>query len=441
MTPQEENEKETEQTGDVLAASVEEQDANEGAALEAEASGESGTNEDEAGTEHAAGEEPAEAEDAAGAVAAVAGATKDAASGKTPLTGREKVLGGVAAVAVVAAIAGFGLFAASNPAGAAAKFDGGNVQESEVAAYIEQYRNAYGLTDDTQFASTLTSQNMTVASYRQNAVDQLVIGKLIEKRAKELGVSVSDEEVEARLQQIYGQIAGDDDSIWKSTLESMGVTEDDLRSRYRADLLQEKVCKADVAQEQASDEDMLSYITSYLADSTQKHVYHIVFTSDEGKTQKASECADALKKAKKDGTLNAAEFEKLAAQYSESSTVADDKGVVGWTGSGVIPSDITDLIDGMGAGDVSDPTTIEEDDGDAYEIVYVDEEFSFPEASKITSLNKLKVPDGLLDIIRSAAGQGNWQQDCQKYLAKLLAGAKVTYYPVPDSASYNVDLG
>lgn len=402
-------------------------------AVETDEASASGTNGDE--NTAAANEEQA------GETAAIGGEPESPKGGKALLTGREKALCGVTAVAVVAAIAGFGLFAASNPAGAAAKYDGGNIQESEVAAYIEQYRSAYGLADDTQFASTLANQNMTVASYRQNAVDQLIIGKLIEKRAKELGVSVSDDEVEARLQQVYGQIAGDDDSMWKSTLESMGVTEDDLRARYRADLLQDKVCEADVAKEQAGDEDTLSYISSYLAESTQKHVYHIVFTSDEGKSTKAAECKKALDKAAKADALNAAEFEKIAAEYSESSTVADDKGSLGWTGSGSIPSDISDLIENMKAGEVSDPSTIEEDDGDALEIVYVDEEYSFPAASKITSLKKLKVPDELLDAIRSAAGQGNWTQDCQTYLAKLLASAKVTYYPVPDNASYNVELG
>lgn len=365
-------------------------------------------------------------------------ATTDGA-GKTPMTTREKVLAGVASAAVVAAIAGFGLFAANNPGDAAAKYSGGSIQESEVASYIEQYRTAYGLTDDSAFAKTLKNQNMTVASYRQNSVDQLIIKHLIEKRAKELGVEVSDDEVESRLQEVYGQIAGDDNSMWQSTLESMGVTEDDLRDRYRADLLQDKVCEQDVAKTDASDEDTLSYITSYLAGSTQKHVYHIVFTSDEGKTKKASECLKALQKLDKDGKLNAAAFEKCAVEYSESANVADNKGALGWTGSGNIGSDVSDLIADMKAGDLSDLSTIDEDDG-ALEIVYVDEDYAFPEAAKITSLKKLKVPEGLLGVVKSAASAGNWQTDCTNYLAKLLADAKVTYYPVPDGASYAVDL-
>lgn len=355
------------------------------------------------------------------------------------MTGREKVFAGVATVAIVAAIAGFGLYAANMPGGAAAKYDGGSVSESEVSAYIEQYRSAYSLSTDSAFASALKNQNMTVASYRQNAVDQLVIQKIIEKRASELGVSVSDEDVEARLQEVYGQIANGDDSIWQSTLESMGVTEDDLRTRYKSDLLQDKVCEQDVAQENASDEDTVSYISSYLADTTQKHVYRIVFTSDDGKSTKADECTKELNKLKKAKKLTTASFEELVAKYSESETAADDKGSVGWTGSGNVGDTITDLIGSMNVGDVSDATTVAEDD-DALEIVYVDEDFTFPSSSEISSIDSLNIPDELLDAVKAAVSKANWQSDCTVYIAKLLADAKVTYYPVPDDASYNVDL-
>lgn len=361
------------------------------------------------------------------------------AEGKKPMSGREKALCGVAAVAVVAAIAGFGLFAANLPGDAAAKYDGGKVTESEVSAYIEQYRSAYSLSDDTAFAAALKNQSMTVASYRQSAIDQLIIQKIIEKRASELGVSVSDDEVEARIQEVYGQIANGDDSIWQSTLESMGVTEDDLRTRYRADILQSKVCEQDVPQKEASDSDTLTYLTSYLADTTQKHVYRIVFTSDDGKSTKADECTQELKKLKKAGKLDTAAFEELAVKYSESDTVADDKGSLGWTGSGSIGDTISNLIGDMAVGSYSDATTVSEDD-DALEIVYVDQDFTFPSSSKITSIDSLNVPDELLDAIKAAVSKSNWQSDSSSYVARLLATAKVTYYPVPDDASYNVNL-
>ncbi|MGN0039072.1 MAG: SurA N-terminal domain-containing protein [Coriobacteriales bacterium] len=356
------------------------------------------------------------------------------------MSGHEKALAAVAAIALAAAVAFFGLFACNSPLfGTAARYSGGSVSEQEVSAWIEQYRGAYGLADDASFAQALASQNMSVASYRQNAIDQLVISKLVEKRASELGLSVSEEEVEARLKSIYGQVAGDDSSLWQTTLENMGVSEDDLRERYRADILQEKVLSEDVALEEAGEEDTLGYISSYLAGTTQLHVMRIVFNTDEGKSSKAEQCLEELKAMKKAGTLDTASFAEMAAQYSEEEGAQDAGGALGWTGSGAIGSDVSEVVDGMGAGELSELATIEAD-GNALELFYVDEEYSFPEAAAVSSLEALDVPEDLLSAIKAAAAQEAWQLDCTSYLAKLLADARITYYPVPEGASYNVEL-
>ena len=360
---------------------------------------------------------------------------------KPGMSAREKVLAAVAGVAVVAAIAGFALFAINNvPAGTAAKYSGGTISEASVAASIEQYRKAYSLTDDSTFASQLKSQSMTVASYRQNTIDQLIIAQLVEKRAEELGVSASDEEVEAELGDVSGQISSGDDSLWQSTLDSMGITEDDLKTRYRANILQDKECEQDVPKTDATDEEVLSYIQSNLASSTQMQVYSIVFSSDDGKSSTANTCYEELKALKDSGKLTLKAFKAAAAKYSEAENAQETEGELGWTGSGNIGTDVSELIQDMKKGEMSELTTISEDD-DALEIVYVADTFEFPEASEITSVDSLNVPDALLSIIKSAATDEAWQSSCSSYLAKLLADAKVTYYPVPDDASYNVSLG
>lgn len=392
-------------------------------------------------------EEPKDKADVSGDVFATFEANDSAAKQedeeleeKRGFSGREKVLTGVAAVAVVAAIAGFGLFAVNSvPSNVAAKYDGGVITEEEVANSIAQYRSAYGFTDDSTFATQLETQNMTVASYRQNTADQLIIANLVEKRAKELGIEVTDDEVNEQVQQIAGQLSSGDDSMWQSTLESMGITEEALQKRYRADLLQQKVCEQDVAVTDATDDETLDYVKNYLANSTQKLVYRIVFSSDEGKTKKADECYKKLKALKDAGKLTTKKFSEVAAEYSESESVSSDNGKLGWTGSGNISSDISDEIEDMKKGAVSKPITVSDDDN-ALEIVFVSDVCEFPTADEMTSLSSLNVPDELLSIIKIAAAQQVWQSNSTKYLAKLLADAKVTYYPVPDDAAYNVSL-
>lgn len=358
---------------------------------------------------------------------------------KRPLSGREKLLAIVAAVALVAALVFCGLFATSCvPSSRAASFDGGTIAEEDVAAWIEQQRGAYGFTDDTTFAQALSSQGMTVASYRQNAIDQLVIKELIEQHAKADGITVSDEEVEERLASVYGQVSDGDDSLWLQTLESMGVTEDDLRVRYRADILQSKVLEAEVPVEDAADDEVLDYVGNYLADTTQKKVYCIAFSSDEGKTSKASACIAELKALKKGGKLDAVAFEEIALKYSEAEDVQDTKGSLGWTGSGSMTTDVSEIVEDLDAGEFSEAATI--DDDSTLGIVFVSEEYTFPELSEIVSIEAMETPDELLELVKSAAAQAAWSSDCSAYLAKLLADAQVTYYPVPSDASYNVDL-
>lgn len=370
----------------------------------------------------------------------LASSAEPAAAYAKRLGKREIALAAVAAVAIVAAIGLFGLLAANSSLfGAAARYEGGSVSETEVTAWVEQYRGAYGLTDDEAFAQALASQNMTVASYRQNAIDQLVLAKLVEKRAKELGVSVSDEEVEARLASVYGQVAGEDNSMWQATLQTMGVSEDDLRVRYRADLLQEKVLSQDVPVEDATEEECLSYISGYLADTTQLHVMRIVFSSDEAKTTQAEDCLKELKELKSAGKLDADSFAQIALEYSEEEGVEQSRGELGWTGSGAIGVEAAEVIDGMEAGDLSELNTIDAEDN-ALEIFYISEEYSFPEAEAVSSLEALKVPDGLMSAVNTAAGQAAWKLDCNSYMAKMLANARITYYPVPKGASYDVDI-
>ena len=352
---------------------------------------------------------------------------------------KEKPLIAGLVVAVIAAIIGFALFFTSGvPAGAAAKVNDSYVTEERVAEWIAQYRSVYGLTDDDTFASTLKSQNMTVVSYRQNAIDQIILSDLIEARANELGLEATDEEVQAKLESVSGQFASDDESLWASTLESMGVTEDELKVRYKADILQSKVEEADVPLRDASDEELLAYVQSYLAGTTQKHVCRIVFEGDSMST-KAEKCMAELKGMRDAGTFDDAAFAKLAKKYSDEDDVAETGGALAWTGAGVIGDEITEVIEDMDAGEFSELTTIEADDG-ALEIIYVDETYTFPDASNIASVDAIGVPDELLIAVKSAAAQVAWQSDCSDYLAKMLAGAKITYYPVPDDAAYNVEL-
>ena len=345
----------------------------------------------------------------------------------------------IAAVAVILAIIGFVLFFVNQvPSNAAAKVNDTYITEDKVAERITQYRSAYGYSDDSDFASMLSTNGYTVASYRMSIIDQLALSTLVEARAKELGITVSDEEVQAELESISGSVSSGDNSIWASTLESMGLTEDILKERYRANILQDKLCEKEVSERTASDDEVLAYAQSYLAGTTQMHVYRIVCSGDDMAT-KASDAYAAVKALQDGGTLTWETFSEVAKKYSDESAVDTTGGELGWTGSGAIGTDLAETLESMGAGQVAGPISVESDNG-ALEIVYVDQDFTFPSAESMTSLASLNLPSKLRSVVQNAADYTAWQSDCNAYLAKMLANAQMTYYPTPANAAYNVSL-
>lgn len=355
---------------------------------------------------------------------------------KGGLSVREAVLAVIAALAVVAAIAGFALyFNSAVPESAAAKVNDSYIEESDVAAWIAQYRMANSLTDDADFASTLNSMSMNVASFRQSAVNQLALKQLVAKRADELGIVPSDEEAQEQVEAAKGQFSFNDDGIWADTLDMYGLDEESLKEQYRANLAQKAVCEEDVPRREATEEEVLAYAKRYLAGTTQKHVSRIVFVGDDAE-DRAKECYSLLWDTVNAGEMSGGKFSEIAKEWSDEEGVQESGGSLAWSGSAV-NSEIKEIIADMDAGQFSEPSTIDEDD--AVEIIYCDADYTFPSYSEFTAMPD-DVPAELADEVAAGASESLWDADCDAYLANMLAAAKITYYPVPDDAAYNVKL-
>ena len=360
------------------------------------------------------------------------------------VSGRTKALVCVAAaIVVVAVIALVVVFSGGQPSNAAAKVGNTYITEDQVTEKIEEYRKNYSLTDDSDFASFLKYYGQTVSQFRESAINEIATELLVEDRAKELGISVSDQEVDA----YYNQIKGDNDtsegSAWANALESIGMTEDTLKQRYKYIVLQDKVFAADVPERDATDDEVLSYAQTYLSGTIQMHVAHIVIKGDDAATR-ADACYQAIVAARDAGTLNASTFADFARQYSDEENVQQTGGAVGWTGSGLISSDVLEIMSEDDEAEIGEGTLFgliesSEEQG-SYEIAYVDEAYTVPTVSSGMSVADLGAPDGLLEAIRTAAKEEAYTSDCSSYLTKLLEAASVQYYSMPSNAPYNVSL-
>lgn len=359
-----------------------------------------------------------------------------AVKSKSRVTAREAVLAAIAVIAIAAAVVGFALYASALvPDNAAAKVDDFYIDEPDVAAWIGQYRASNSLADDATFATALLSQNLNVSTFRQSAVNQLALAKLISKRADELGIVPTDDQAQQQLEAAKAQFTFNDEGVWADTLELYSLTEEGLLAQYKTNLAQQGVLEADVPKREASDDEVLAYAQRYLAGTTQKHAYRIVFTGDDAE-DKAKECYSQIQELAGAGKMTTERFAELAKEYSDEDDVQQTGGSYAWSGGGM-NAEVKEIIAEISAGGFSSIENVSEDN--AKEIVYCDDQYEFPKAEDFATFPE-DVPEALMQEVANASSELIWENDCNTYLASLLANAKITYYPVPDGASYNVDM-
>ena len=363
---------------------------------------------------------------------------KKASKGGGGLSSREKLLAVLLVVAVIAAIAGFALFARAGitASGAAAKVNDFYIAEEDVAQWIAQYRASYSMSDDSTFVSSLTSNGTSISDLHKEAVDQLALSELILQRAEELGVTPTDEECQEQLDAIKESMSLGDEETWQETLEMYELTEEGLLEQYRVNLAEDAICEEDVDFRDATDDEVLSYMYSYLSGTTQYHAYRIVFSGDDAE-ERAQEVYDTLQTMQNDGELDVAVFSTMALEYSDEETVADTGGSYAWSG-GNMADEVKEAMENATVGELVGTETVEDDDG-AYEIIYCDDSYTFPESDELTELPD-DVPDELMAEVEEAAAEVVFETNCDSYLSWLLAQASITYYPVPENAEYNLDL-
>jgi parvulin-like peptidyl-prolyl isomerase len=90
-------------------------------------------------------------------------------------------------------------------------------------------------------------------------LDQIVQTTLIEQAAKDMGVTVTDQEVQARLADLIAQVGGP--KVYQQRLSEHGLTEASVASRVRSDVLVEKARKKVQDRVQVSDAEIQKVYT------------------------------------------------------------------------------------------------------------------------------------------------------------------------------------
>ncbi len=145
-------------------------------------------------------------------------------------------------------------------------------------------------------------------SIQDQVITYLIEQDELQQRAKDLGVSVTPKDVNARLAQIKVQYFGGSEKKYKAQLAAQGATEKQVEQQIFAQLLSEKIYNKVTGNVKVSDSDVKTYYNAHKSTYSQaatRDVRHILVNN--------RTLADQLETQLKGG----ADFAKLAKKYSK----------------------------------------------------------------------------------------------------------------------------
>lgn len=192
--------------------------------------------------------------------------------------------------------------------------------------------NGEEITED-ELNETLTTQ------YGTEVLDTLITNKIIELEAKELGVSVSEEELQKEYDEYASQYGGEDALL--ELLDSYGMDVDDVKKDMETYLLTFKVMEDDLG---ITEEEIKTYFEENketYGKAAEVEASHIL-VEDETTAQEVID------------KLNAGgDFAELAKEYSTDTANNEDGGNLGYFGTGEMAEAFETAAFAMEVGEVS----------------------------------------------------------------------------------------
>lgn len=313
--------------------------------------------------------------------------------------------------------------ASGDPNAVAATIGEDEIKETTITDYIQNFRVGQKIESDEAFGTWLNQYGMTPSDMREDVINFFVEQELVKKAAEEKGVTVSDDDINAEVDQMKANYESDE--AWQTALQEAGYTEDDYRENVRTGMLQnalqEKIIEENTAE--LTDEDLLEEASQYAPyfDGAKKSS-HILFNADDEKT--AQEVLDRIN----NGEI---EFADAAKEYSQDTGSAENGGDVGWDMLNTFVTEYTDAVDGLNEGETSG--LVKSDYG--IHIIRCTEVFTAPDP--ITSLDQL--PSELVDYIRNMANSSKESEAYSTWFEEYKEAADVQINEMPAGLPYDID--
>lgn len=312
--------------------------------------------------------------------------------------------------------------------GVAATFDGVEIAEDKVSAYVAQYRAYAGYSSDGDWATFMDGMSEEPEQVREDAIRALARRIAVKKQAEKTGVSASDEEIERRIakERESSGHTGDWDSYLTGTL--MYGSKDDYRTDVEMKILLDKLIEVDVPPIEPSETQMAIQAADSSKSYTGSRSYDVLFPVSEDAD--ATLVENALDNAK--SFRDAAKDAKDANAFMEASSgTAVDRG---WSclDSGM-STEYSSALAKLSPGDISDPFR----DIDGWHVIWCAETFS---KRPDTVVSLAEMPEEIYEALRKDTYDQLMESKWLGYADSLVDTGKLDIKPMPDNLPYAVDM-
>lgn len=257
---------------------------------------------------------------------------------------RVRILG----IALLAVVGLMGIIAFSAGCGglsdnAAASVNGTIITKDEVAGEISIMRMSMGAMIPAEDAGDIYT------NFVRETTEKLVFYELIRQEAEKKGMTVTNSEIEQRLQELADDSFLGEVSKLREEYTRKGFTEEDLRTEVTRALRQEKLAESIGREIEVTDEDAQSYYdrNRIQYDQPERRQVRQIVTDNE------AAALDAVKRARAGES-----FITLVEELSTDSQSSQKKGALGMVTRDQLPPELDSVVFNMQAGAISDPVKL-----------------------------------------------------------------------------------
>lgn len=314
--------------------------------------------------------------------------------------------------------------------GTAATIDGKPIPESDVTAYITQYRNYAGYQEDGAWATFLDGMSSDAKTMREDAIKALARRVAVEDKAAAEGVEASDEEIDARIKENAKDAGREEDIEAYVTGTLMYASMDDYRADARMEVLLDKLIATDTKPIDPTDLQMVIHAADSPASYIGSRTYDVAFPV--GEEDSASDSADAQTEAEgfAKGLASCESTQDFLAKAKDAGREATD---LGWSCLTDPSAAQLKAMDGLQAGSASKPFR----DGDGWHVLWCAETFTTRPDS---ALSLSEMPEEIYDALKVDTMDDLLADDMAKYADDLLTEHNLKVNAMPSGLPYDVDM-